>query len=96
LATPTRGELFGLWPNAASALTGLRKWLPLMPAYYEHAHAIADELRGTPNVDIVPDPPQVPMMHLDLRVDEKAFKANARRIAEEESIFTWPRTAATN
>jgi len=90
------GELFGLWPNAASALTGLRRRLPLMPAYYERARAIADELRGIPNVDIVPDPPQTPMMHLHLRVDEKAFKANARRIAEEESIFTWPGTAATD
>jgi threonine aldolase len=86
------GTLFGLWPNAASGLAALRKRLPLMPAYYEHARAIADELRGVVNVEIVPDPPQTPMMHLHLRVDEKAFLDTARRIAEEQSIFTWTRT----
>ncbi len=90
------GTLFGLWPNAASGLAGLRKRLPLMPTYFEHARAIADELRGIAGVEIVPDPPQTPMMHLRLRVDEKAFVTNARRFAEEESLFTWPGTAPTD
>ena len=31
------GALFGLWPNAASALTCLRRRLPLMPAYLRHS-----------------------------------------------------------
>ena len=88
------GTLFGLWPNAASGLASLRKRLPLMPKYFEHARAIAAVLRGVRNVDIVPVPPQTPMMHLRLRVDERAFLAAARRIADERSIFTWPRTSA--
>jgi threonine aldolase len=88
------GTLFGLWPNAASGLAALRKRLPLMPKYFEHARAIAEKLRGIRNVEIVPDPPQTPMMHLHLRVDEKAFLAAARRIAEEQSVFTWARTSA--
>jgi hypothetical protein len=67
-----------------------------MPAYVEHARAIADELRGLPNVEVVPDPPQTPMMHLHLRVDEKAFLAAARRIAEEQSLFTWTGSVATD
>jgi threonine aldolase len=87
------GTLFGLWPNAASGLAALRRRLPLMPRYFEHARAIADALRGVPNVEVVPDPPQTPMMHLHLRVGEQAFLAAARRIAEEQGIFTWPRTA---
>lgn len=87
------GTLFGLWPNAASALAGLRKRLPLMPRYYEHARAIAENLRGIPNVEVVPDPPQTPMMHLHLRVDADAFLEAARRIAEEQGIFTWARTS---
>jgi threonine aldolase len=90
------GTLFGLWPNAASGLAALRKRLPLMPRYYEHARAIADELRGIRNVEIVPDPPQTPMMHLHLRVEEKAFLTAARRIAEEQSVFTWARTVAVD
>jgi threonine aldolase len=87
------GTLFGLWPNAASGLAALRKRLPLMPRYFEHARAIAAALRGVPNVEVVPDPPQAPMMHLHLRVGETAFLAAARRIAEEQGIFTWPRTS---
>ncbi len=88
------GTLFGLWPHAASGLSALRKRLPLMPRYFAHALAIAAALRGVPNVEVVPDPPQTPMMHLHLRVDERAFLAAARRIAEERSLFTWARTSA--
>jgi threonine aldolase len=90
------GTLFGLWPNAASGLAALRKRLPLMPKYFEHARAIAEALRGIRNVEIVPDPPQTPMMHLHLRVDEKTFLKAARRIAEEQSVFTWARTSAAD
>ncbi|HLX22733.1 MAG TPA: beta-eliminating lyase-related protein, partial [Usitatibacter sp.] len=36
------GTLFGMWPNAASALAGLKKRLPLMPRYVEHASRIAE------------------------------------------------------
>ena len=50
-------------------------------------------LRGVPNVEVVPDPPQTPMMHLHLRVEEEAFLAAACRIAEEPSVFTWPSTS---
>ena len=38
------GTLFGLWPNAASALSCLRRRLPLMPDYLSHARAIAAAL----------------------------------------------------
>jgi threonine aldolase len=86
------GTLFGLWPNAASGLAALRRRLPLMPKYFKHALAIAAKLRGMPNVEIVPDPPQTPMMHLHLRVDEKAFLAAAHRIVQKQGIFTWPRS----
>ena len=88
------GTLFGLWPHAASGLAALRKRLPLMPRYFEHALAIAAALRGVRNVEVVPDPPQTPMMHLHLRVDEQALLAAARRIAKERSVFTWSRTSA--
>jgi hypothetical protein len=43
-------------------------------------------------VEVVPDPPQTPMMHLHLRVTEGAFLAAARRLAEEQGLFTWPRS----
>lgn len=88
------GTLFGLWPNAASGLAGLRKRLPLMPKYFEHARAIAERLRGIRSVEIAPDPPQTPMMHLHLRMDETAFLAAAAQMAKKDGIFTWAGTSA--
>ncbi len=87
------GTLFGMWPNAASGLVGLRKRLPLMPQYVQHAQEIAARLRDLPNVEIVPDPPQTPMMHLHIKVEESAFLRAAVQIAETEGIFTWAGTA---
>jgi threonine aldolase len=90
------GTLFGMWPNAASAIEALDRRLPLFPRYHEHALAIADALRGIAEVEIVPDPPQTSMMHLHLRVSEEQFLTGARRIAEDQGIFTWPRSSATD
>jgi threonine aldolase len=84
------GTLYGMWPNAAAALACLKKRLPLMPRYVEHARAIADKLRNVRNVEIVPDPPHTNMMHLYLRTDEKSFKKAAVRVARERGVFTWP------
>jgi len=86
------GTLFGLWPHAASALASLRKRLPLMPRYFRHARAIARALKDVRNLEVVPDPPQTPMMHLHLRVEPKALAAAAVRIARERGIFTFART----
>lgn len=90
------GGLYGLWPNAASGLVSLHKRLPRMQLYVQHAQAIAESLRGLSNVELVPDPPQTPMMHLHLRVDETAFLKAATKLAKEESVFTWDRTSPGN
>ena len=89
------GTLYGLWPNAASALSCLRRRLPLMPAYLGHAREIAAALRGIPGVRVIPDPPQVPMMHLLLETTQDGFAAAARRLAAEQQIWTWPGAAVT-
>ena len=89
------GTLFGLWPNAASALTSLRRRLPLMPRYLSHARAIAAALCDVPGVRIVPEPPQVPMMHLLLATTPDRFTAAARRLAVEQRIWAWPEAKAT-
>jgi threonine aldolase len=83
------GTLFALWPYAASALTGLRTRLPLMPRYFEHAQAIAALLREVPGVTVLPDPPQTPMMHLLVRASAEDLKAGIRRVAEQQGIWTW-------
>ena len=82
------GTLFGMWPNAAAALVGLRERLPLMPRYHKHAVAIAAKLRRVRGVEILPDPPQTNMMRLVLRTTERKIAAAACRIAREQGVYT--------
>ena len=89
------GTLFGLWPGAASALTLLRRRLPLMPAYLEHARAVASALQDLPGVQVVPDPPQTSMLHLLLTTTEDAFTAAATELAERDGLWTWPGSMPT-
>jgi len=89
------GTLFALWPNAASALSCLRRRLPLMPGYFSHARAIAAALGGVPGIRVVPDPPQAPMMHLLLATTQDGFAAAARRLAAEQRIWAWPEAMTT-
>jgi threonine aldolase len=89
------GTLFGLWPSAASALSCLRRRLPLMPDYLSHARQIAAALDEVAGVRVVPDPPQVPMLHLLLEATRDGFTAAARRLAAEDKIWTWPTAMPT-
>ena len=89
------GTLFGLWPNAASALSCLARRLPMMPRYLSHTRAIANALRDLPGVTIIPDPPQTPMLHLLLRTSAEYFAAAARRLANERGVWTWPAAMST-
>lgn len=87
------GTLFGMWPNAASALACLRERLPKMPGYVAHARAIAKKLRGVKGIEVVPDPPPTNMMRIHLRVNESDFRRAAVRIARKRGVFTWPQSA---
>ena len=89
------GTLHGLWPGAASALSCLHRRLPLMPEYLGHAREIASALRGARGVRVVPDPPQVSMMHLLLTATQEGFAAAARRLAAEQGVWTWPQAMVT-
>jgi threonine aldolase len=89
------GALYALWPYAASGLAGLRKRLSRMPAYQEHALAIASAVKELPGVEVVPDPPHTPMMHLLLPTGANELRAAALRMAEHERIWTWLRSVPT-
>jgi len=89
------GTLVGLWPNAASALTNLAKRLPKFPSYLEHARAISAALAELPGVVVIPDPPQTPMMHLLLAVEEDSYKAGASKLATERGIWISPSSMQT-
>jgi threonine aldolase len=83
------GTLFNLWPYAAADLAGFRLRLPRMSAYMEHAGAIADALSTIDGVEVVPYPPQTPMMHLYLRTTPDAVISGIRRMATEERLWTF-------
>jgi threonine aldolase len=85
------GTLFGLWPYAASASAALDCRLPLMADYRDHAVAIAAALRELPDVEVVPDPPQTPMMHLLLRRDAAALRRGVLTVARDHGVWTFPR-----
>ena len=89
------GTLHGLWPSAASAFHLLRERLAEMPGRLTHARAIAAALTGVNEVLVVPDPPQTPMMHLLFDVAPDRFIANARRLADEQGIWVWPKPQTT-
>ncbi|RBY79731.1 low specificity L-threonine aldolase [Blastococcus sp. TF02A-26] len=89
------GTLFGMWPGAASALTCLRRRLPLMPAYLERAREVAAAVRELPGVRVVPDPPDTPMLHLLLETTPEAFTAAVVRLAEG-GLWTWQQAQTTS
>ena len=89
------GRLFAMWPYAASALTALRSRLPLMSTYYKHALAIAEALGDLPGVEVLPAPPQAPMMHVQLSVTAAVLQSRALDIATRDKIWTFPRPFAT-
>lgn len=90
------GTLFKLWPYAAAGLAGLRSRLPRMAAYVAHARAIAKEVAKLDGVDVVPNPPQTPMMHIHLRTTERAANDGIRRLAKSERICAFSGTAPTD
>ena len=89
------GTLHGLWPNAASALGCLAVRLPKFPAYLAHAKAIAGALADVAGVTVIPDPPQVPMMHLLLRATKEQYAGAARRLAKDQGIWASPHIMPT-
>ena len=90
------GLLYGLWPNAASGLAGLRTRFPRMAAYQEQALAVADAIHDLPGVDVVPNPPHTPVMHLLFHRDGAALRAAALKLAREDRIWTFYHPAATD
>lgn len=89
------GSLFHLYPYALSARAGLHGRLGRMGDYYAKAREIADALRGHPDLEVVPDPPQVPMMHLRLRTSETALREAALDLAEETGIWTFAESVSS-
>jgi hypothetical protein len=57
--------------------------------------AIAAALADLTGVRAVPDPPQVPMMHLLLNTTQDSYTAAARHLAAGQGIWAWPEAMPT-
>jgi threonine aldolase len=90
------GTLFTMWPYAAAGLAGLRRRAPLMQSYVEHARAVAAALREVDGVELVPDPPVTPMMHVNLRAPAGPLNAAIRARAVDEGVWTWVEASPTD
>jgi threonine aldolase len=89
------GNLVTLMPYVVSAELGLDDELPRMPEYLAKARTLAAALGGLANVEIVPDPPQTPMMHVLLRGERERLIDAALDVAEERGVFVFGGLAST-
>ena len=89
------GRLLSLYPLVLSAELGLDRFLPRMPEYHRHAVAVGAELNVRDGIEVVPDPPQTPMMHVHLRGDRERLIAAAVDLAEERKVWLFDRLRVT-
>jgi threonine aldolase len=89
------GNLVTLHPLVVSAELALDDRLGRMPAYLDHARTLAAAIATVDGVEVLPDPPQVPMFHVLLRGQRERLLEEALRISEERKIFLFGRLATT-
>lgn len=77
------GNIHDAWPLALAALAGLDTLLPRMPAFRDHAIAIASAINADGVAFAWPDPPQTPIFHVHLPAARASVeRAGAEMIAE--------------
>ena len=68
------GSVPDAWPLALSALIGLDDLLPRMPAFRDHAVAIAAAINADGAARAVPESPQTPLFHVHLPVGKATLE----------------------
>ena len=90
------GRLVALWPYAAAARSALAQRLSKMPQYYAHARAVAGALEGLPGVEVTPNPPVSPMMHVLLPGTAGDLATRAATLAAREHVWTFAQPFASD
>jgi threonine aldolase len=81
------GNVVTLHPFVVSAELALAERLSRIPAYRDHARALAAALATVDRIEIVPDPPQTPLFHILLRGERERLADAALSVAEERKVF---------
>lgn len=89
------GNLVTQHPFVVAAELALDERLGHLPAYLDHARAIAAELRTVDGLEVVPDPPQTPLFHLLLRGEHDRLADAALSVAEQRKVFLFADPSAT-
>jgi threonine aldolase len=89
------GTLVTVAPYVIAAETALDERLERMPAYLEHARALAAALATLDGVEVVPDPPQTPLFHIHLDGARDALVDAALTVAEERKVFLFADPSST-
>ncbi len=89
------GSIPDAWPLALAALIGLDDLLPRMPAFRDHAVAIAAAINADGTARAWPDPPQTPLFHVHVPAGKAALeRAQAALIAQTGvQVFGYARSA---
>jgi threonine aldolase len=82
------GRMFSVHPLLVAAERALDEVLPRMPVYVEHARALGAALAALDDVSVVPDPPQVAMLHLHARRPLERLQEAALDVTEERGVWT--------
>ncbi|MET7329659.1 beta-eliminating lyase-related protein [Nonomuraea sp. NPDC005650] len=85
------GGIRDAWPLALAALVGLDTLATRMPAYREHAIAIAAAINADGAARAHPDPPQTPLFHVHLPAGRRAVERGGEQILAEHGIQLWGR-----
>src|SRR6476469_998526 len=87
------GQLHHAWPLAVSAEIGLDTLVPRMPVFWQRAKDIAAALQDIPGVEVVPDPPQTPLLHVVVPLPPDALASAHQRFVERRGLelFLYPR-----
>lgn len=81
------GLAFQQWPAALTALAGLQRELPLIPAYVRHARSVAAALATLPGARVHPAPPHTQRFRLWLPHSAEALNDAAVTLAEQEKVW---------
>jgi threonine aldolase len=81
------GRMHRVHPLLVAAERGLDEVLPRMPAYVAHARELGAALAELDDVEVVPDPPQVAMLHLHVRRPLERLKESSLDLAERTGVW---------
>jgi threonine aldolase len=89
------GTIVTMFPYVVAAGEALDARLERMPAYLEHARALAAALATLDGAEVVPDPPQTPLFHLLLRGERERLADAALSVAAEHEVFLFADPSST-